>query len=240
MFDFFIRQNKNVTDYMISKTRRLKKQIEASPNGANYSMFNDGGVEIEVGEFLCAFIKMIKPKNILETGTHLGVSSMYMAQALKENNCGHIETIEINPDFINQSKRLWSDVGVQSYITTIKEESLKFVCTKNYDVLFLDSEPQYRFDELVRFYDFLNPGGFIFIHDLHPHLGLDGPYLNGMECWPYGDFRPKFGDLIKDFSLQTFTFRTPRGFTIFQKSDKDFGHTKHLQSMKNKLLKSEK
>jgi len=223
------RQDFGITGYLMKKTTALEKLPEVSPGYQHYAMFNAGGVEVEVGEFLYAFVKMIKPKRILETGTHLGVSSLYMAQALKENGAGHLVTLEIFDENIQKSKRLWREAGVAEQVTVLKARSLEYTEKETLDMLFLDSEPDIRFDELVRFYDKVRPEGFIFVHDLHPHLGRSGPFLHEMPYWPYGDFREKFGDRILDYSLQTFSFRTPRGFTLFQKTGPEFGHYVYLQ-----------
>jgi len=225
----FFWKSRNITDYFLKRTRCLKKKPECTPGRQEYSMFTEGGVEAEVGEFLYAFVKMVKPSRILETGTHHGISAMYMGQALRENQKGHLTTLDIFQETIDKARTLWREVGVAARIRAVREHSLKYETQETFDMLFLDSEPDIRFDELVKFYNHLIPGGFVFIHDLHPHLGLEGLKLNGMENWPYGDFRKKFGHLIQDHSLQTFTFRTPRGLTIFQKTDADFGHTNFLR-----------
>ena|GEM_PF-6341551 len=232
--DKFLNPRINITDYLLQRTNSLDKQPEITPNCQHYSMFNTGGVEVEVGEFLYSFVKMIKPARILETGTHHGISSLYMAQALKENKKGHLTTLEIFDENIERSRRLWKEAGVSDVVTCVKEDSLKYGSKGPWDVLFLDSEPHLRFDEVVRYYPHLSAGGFIFIHDLHPNLSLSGVVIDGMEHWPYGDFRPKFGELLKDYSLQTFSFRTPRGFTVFQKADQDFAHTRYLRDAASK------
>lgn len=218
-----------ISEFLLKKTRLIEPQPEYTPGRENYTMFNTGGVELEVGEFLYAFVKMVKPEHILETGTHLGVSAMYMAQALKENKAGRITTLEIFDENIEKSKQLWRDTGVAGFVDVRKVPSLQFDAPETYDILFLDSEPDIRFDELNRFYPKLKAGGFILIHDLHANLGLSDLFINGMTNWPFGDFREKFGHLVKDHSLQTFSFRTPRGLIIFQKADKDFSHTSYLR-----------
>jgi predicted O-methyltransferase YrrM len=222
-----------ISDFLLKRTRLLQPQAEYTPGREDYTMFNTGGVELEVGEFLYAFVKMVKPKRILETGTHLGISAMYMAQALKENKGGgKVITLEIFDENIQKSKALWRDTQVEGLIEVHKRSSLEFETSEMFDMLFLDSEPDIRFDELNRFYSKLKPGGFIVIHDLHVNLGLSNLFINGMHNWPFGDFREKFGGLLKDFSLQTFTFRTPRGLVMFQKADKDFSHTAYMRASK--------
>ena len=61
--------------------------IEPEVAHPTYSMFNSGGVEVEVGEFLHSMVRVTKPMHILETGTHLGVSAAFMALALYGLSC---------------------------------------------------------------------------------------------------------------------------------------------------------
>ena len=63
-------------------------------------MFNSGGVEVEVAELLYSLVRSIKPNRIVETGTHLGISSLYMALAARENNKGKVITYEIIPELL--------------------------------------------------------------------------------------------------------------------------------------------
>ncbi len=218
----------NITDYLMSKTKSLKKLPEYCANPAGFSMFNTGGTEVEVGEFLYSFVKMIKPSVILETGTHFGISSMYMGQACLENKKGLVTTLEPSTTIADVAKSLWVDIEVQDYINSVIEKSLDYTGTHKIDFLFLDSEPNIRFDEFNKYWPMVRSGGFIAIHDLHPSLSYAEIPINGMECWPYGDFRPKIGKYILDHDVQVISFPTPRGFTLFQKKSAGMAYTRHL------------
>mgnify|MGYP007071592533 CR=1 FL=1 len=190
------------------------------PSDSRYRMWNTGSVECEVGEFFFGLVRMIKPEHILETGTYKGWSTAYMAKAIKENrktenpvDKGNIETLEIEDQHINSSKDLWQKLGLQEIITSYKIPSLDFQPTVQYDLIFLDSEPYLRFDELIKFFPFLKPGGFVFIHDLHRHFSQTGITNNGVRNWPYGDLPEQIKNWIKDRELVPFYFPTPRGLT---------------------------
>lgn len=221
----------NITDYILSKTDKLKIIPEPSPNAEKFTAFNDAGTEVEVSEFLYSFVKMIKPKTILETGTHVGVSSTYLGQALKDlNDGGKLHTFEIIDQHLQSAKQLWEQVGVTEQIIPHLMESLKYDASGlQFEMLFLDSEPQLRFDEFIKFWDNLTPGGFILIHDLHPTIGHHGQVYHNEYDWPYGDFRKKLGPYMKRFDVQTISFPTPRGFTLFQKTAPGFCATEYLR-----------
>lgn len=253
--------NSPLTELLIATSKgQLKTAWELGTQGP-YQMFNDGGVEVEVGEFLYGLVRMFKPKRILETGTHMGISSSYIAMALRDNQMfggqmpdldplsgrfgstigrgvhadSDFVTLEISESNIAISKKLWSTVlggCLTSYINSVRCESLNYHPTGEFDMLFLDSEPQLRFDEFVKFWPQVRPGGIILIHDLHPHLGHSGTINTdhpNEPDWPYGDPRPKLGPFITRHEVQTMSFPTPRGLTFFQKRADNFLFSNLLQ-----------
>lgn len=193
-----------------------------------FNMFNTGGVECEVGEFLHAITKIFKPAKILETGTHYGISTAYFAIALKENgNGGHIVTIDGNS--YSERTELFKLLEVESYITELIINCNDFVTDDIFDIILLDTEPCLRFDEFDRYYRNLKDGGIIIIHDLHPHLSYNpDTTVNDTYHWPFGDFRDKLGKYIKNHNVQVMSFPTPRGCTIFQKPSSNMSYIKYI------------
>lgn len=216
----------NLTKYIEKKTG-LK--VIQEPTNIEYTCFNTGGVESEVGEFLYGLVRVIKPDNILETGTHKGIASSYMALALKENNKGHLDTIEFDPQHYEEDHHMWNSLSISNYITLYDMKSENFTTDKIYDLVLLDTEPDIRFEEFIQFYNSVKQGGIIIIHDLHPHLGLSNITAHGMEHFPFGDFRKYIGDFILKHEVQVINLPTPRGITIFQKTASDFSVTKYLK-----------
>lgn len=194
-----------LTDEFITKTKRFKKQPE--PHDPKWTTLNEESPEMEVCEFLYSLVRLLKPSHVLETGGGTGNSGAYMAQALKENKKGLLICLEPFPQSYRIAGKLWIDLGVKDYIHHHPLTSHDFnPGGARYQILFLDSEPSCRFTEVKKFYPNLDPGGLIIIHDLR---------------WKWGgeweDYRPLFGDLLKDFSLQVITLDSPRGLTILQK-----------------------
>lgn len=222
--------NSAITQYILSKTNKISTKPEVTPGDHGFSMFNDAGTEVEVSELIYSLIRVLKPAVMLETGTHKGISSTFIGQAMKDNGKGLLHTCEIFQENINDANALWLDVGVKQYIVCHKQESLKLQFPEGtvFDMLFLDSEPQLRFDEFIKYWPMLKPGGFIMIHDLHPNLGHHGQTYHGELDWPYGFFVPKLGPYIKSHEVQTVSLPTPRGCTLFQKRADNFEFTNHI------------
>ncbi len=185
--------------------------------GKNYQMMNTGSIEIEVGEFLYGLVRVLKPQYILDTGTHFGVSAAYMAQGLFDNDLeGHVFSLEHDIYFHQKSQDLWNNLGLFSFITGIHGKSLDYVPSREYDLILLDTEPDLRFNELVMFYPYLKPGGFVFIHDLHSHMSQ--VQVEGQEFGaPFGKLPQPIKTWLQDDQLRPFHFPTSRGFTGFYK-----------------------
>jgi predicted O-methyltransferase YrrM len=184
-----------------------------------YSSFNDAGIEVETGEFLYAFTRMLKPAHVLETGTHWGVGAAYIGMALKENNEGHLDTVEFLPEIHREAKARIDRLGLSGQVTCHLMDVAKFYPPSPdhmYKLILLDTEPQTRFAELIKFYPTLEPGGFVFIHDLHQHMHQVPNEEHGF-AWPYGKLPQEIIGLVNDDKLRPFHFETPRGLTGFYK-----------------------
>lgn len=206
----------NFTDKL---TEHLRTEDE--PSNPQYLCFNTGGVEVEVGEFFYGLVRMMKPKAILETGTHKGISAAYMAGALKDNSdrgaYGTITTVEFLEPNYEESKDLFAKLGLENFIKQeLKDAASCDFGDTQFDFIFLDTEPQTRFSELVKFYKNLRPGGYLGIHDLHPHMHQIENLEHGF-AWPYGPIPVAMDNLVKEKKLVPFHFRTPRGLTMFYK-----------------------
>ena len=190
---------------------------EGTWNGVetDYKAYNSGGVEVSVGEFLYGMVRVLKPMRILETGTHQGISATYMGMALRDNGFGKLVTIENVPENVNKANELFNQHKLGKFIDIHIADVRTVELENNFEMLFLDSEPQYRFNELVRFYPHLMRGGFAFIHDLHRHLSQEG---NNM---PFGKIPDEIDDWVAEYKVAVFNFPTPRGFTGFYKTHGD-------------------
>ena len=217
---------KTITGRLLELDPTLKAYNEGQwgtdlPWSTGFHSFNDAGIECETGEFLYSLVRMLQPKNVLETGTHWGVGSSYMGLALQDNSFGKLDTVEFLPDIWMRAKKRFTDIGLNDFINSHFGDVAQFdPGDKKYDLILLDTEPQTRFAELVKFFPYLNPGGYIFIHDLHRHMHQIPNEEHGF-AWPYGMIPDQMKELVKTGQLRPFHFTTPRGFTGFYKVSPD-------------------
>ena len=208
-----------ITKYFIERGLKLIPE----PTDPNFLCVDDGGVEVETGEFIYGLIRRIKPQQCFSTGVYTGISDLYTAKALQDNGFGHLTAIEYEQYHIDRAQELWNKMGVFQQITVIKSDSMLYKPDKQFQFMFLDTELYLRFKELVRFYPNLDEGGYVFIHDMPRSLckgnkNIDHPnYIN----WPVGEFPREFDVLLREDKLRMFHFMGARGMVGFYKPKKD-------------------
>lgn len=202
----------------------------------NYISFNDAGVECEVGEFLYGLVRTMKPTKVLETGTHLGIGASYLGMGLKANGFGKLDTIEFLPELHERAKKRIETLKLNDFVSLHREDAAVFdplydnpltgsdfsdadyVAQRRrvYDIVFLDTEPEIRFSELTRYFEYTKYGGFILVHDLHRHLSQEDNKEHGFG-WPFGELPKRVKDMFKNDLLRPMHFPTPRGLSMFYK-----------------------
>lgn len=118
-------------------------------------------VRTETRELLKVLELIQKPKRILEVGTAVGFSSIYMSQYLPEG--GSITTIEKYPPRIEAAKKNFARTGTEKVITLLEGDAADILreLSGSYDMIFMDAaKGQYIhfFPEVIRL---LAPGGML-------------------------------------------------------------------------------
>src|SRR3989442_14412712 len=67
------------------------------PHPERWRMLDSMTAEVEVLEFLQCLVTTLKPQLVVETGTFLGVSTLRIAEGLKQNGSGRVITCEFDP-----------------------------------------------------------------------------------------------------------------------------------------------
>ncbi len=188
------------------------------PASGGYRVGLDGhlgyaSVELEVGRLWYALVRLLRPRVVLETGTHRGYSTCNLAAALRDlGQDGHVWTIDPI-----EHNHLWLGTDLVPRITFLKKtsdlafESLK---GKTFDLLVLDSDHHYStiIEELRLFEPCLKVGGHILMHD---SLYFDGV---GAAVKQLGD-DPRFEMVTLDTPRTSGEpARRPPGVTIVRKA----------------------
>ena len=93
----------------------------------------------EAGEFIRLLLRMKKPVNILEIGTAVGFSAIFMSRFIAEG--GHITTIENYQPRIDQAKENIKLAGAEKKITLLEGDANEILPTLSdqYDLVFMDA-----------------------------------------------------------------------------------------------------
>lgn len=165
-----------------------------------------GGVNPGDRRAIYYLIRNLKPKSVLEVGTHIGSSTVNIACALEDNKTenniiGRLKTVDIR-DVNDTNEKPWllfgakySPLGMitklnfQDFVNFIVGSSITFFKTKEetFDFIFLDGDHAAStvFKEVPAALKRLNPNGVILLHDYFPNgkplwnnkPALKGPYL---------------------------------------------------------------
>jgi len=148
-----------------------------------------GGVNPGDQRLIFHLIQYLQPKNVLEIGTHIGASTLYIAAALRYMNAGEhgmLTTVDIK-DVNDTDLKPWLKFGsrhspremleiadASRLVTFHVSDSVEFLkhATGTYDFIFLDGDHSaaavYR--EIPLALERLSEGGSILLHDFFPNL----------------------------------------------------------------------
>lgn len=149
-----------------------------------------------------AFIRNIKPKNILCVGSRKGFIPAILALACKDNQLGHVDFVDVG--YGEESpKKHWSGIGfwkkcdakkhfaklgvdrfISTYVMTTKEYALKFP-RKKFQYIYIDGDHSYkgvRLDYRL-FWPRLDIKGFMVFHDIVAQGLLDKGEFGVWKFW---------------------------------------------------------
>jgi predicted O-methyltransferase YrrM len=120
-------------------------------------------------DFLEQIIRTLKPKRVLEIGTAIAYSSIWIARQLKKK--GVLHTIEKSPENVEKAKEFINKSGFGEKIEIFTGEARDIMPSfeKKYNLIFLDAD-KYEYSLLFEYSaKLLKKGGIIFIDNLLWH-----------------------------------------------------------------------
>jgi predicted O-methyltransferase YrrM len=139
------------------------------PRPERWHMYDSMTAEAEVLEFLRTLVTTLKPNLIVETGSFLGVSTVWMAEGLRENGAGRIVSCEFDPIVFAKAQEKIAASGLAEWIDLRNGSSLEIEVPGQIDLLFSDSDLDIREQEVRRFLPQISPQGLILMHDASSH-----------------------------------------------------------------------
>jgi predicted O-methyltransferase YrrM len=147
-------------------------------------------------------VTTIKPELVVETGTFSGISTLWIAEALKANGRGRVISCEFDPKIYENAKQRIENSGLGQWIDLRNESSLQMKVDGQIDLFFSDSDMPVREQEVRRFLPQISPHGIILMHDASSHLKV---------------VRDAALKLESEGLISVVLLPTPRGLAIAQK-----------------------
>ncbi len=140
------------------------------PHPERWSMFDSMTAEVEVLEFLRATVTAIKPTLVVETGSFLGISTLWIAEGMKSNGFGKVISCESDPMIFAKARERVDASGLAPWIELRNDSSLDMSVEGTIDLFYSDSDLPVREQEVRRFLPQISPYGLILMHDASSHL----------------------------------------------------------------------
>lgn len=126
-------------------------------------------VSPENGYFLYMQARAVRATRVLEIGTATGVSTLYLAEAVRENGGGHIDTVEKNARDAAEAKSNYVNNGVDVMISVHEGNALELLragLEGPYDLIFVDAMKREYGEYVEAALERLAPGGMIICDDV--------------------------------------------------------------------------
>lgn len=172
--------------------------------------------EIETLETWGGLLRCIKPKVVVETGVYFGLSTCYIAAALRDSKVPGAKVHSIDPW---QLEHYWRDSELMPYIDYMpltSQEAAPRIAHLEIDVLFIDSIHTYDQSswELMTFEPQVREGGYIIMHD---SLYFDGVGRTAKHLYDNPRFEAITIETPRTSPASTIAKPVPMGCTIARK-----------------------
>jgi len=118
-------------------------------------------VDAEVGALLRVLATAVRARRILEIGTAIGYSGIWLAGALPAD--GTLFTLEHDEERIRQARQNFARAGLSDRVTVIAGDAQRMLAKVSgpFDLIFQDGDKQQYGPMLDRLVDLLRPGGLL-------------------------------------------------------------------------------
>lgn len=143
-------------------------------------------IDREQGRALYQFARARGARHIVEFGASFGISTIYLAAAVRDNGGGTVITTEMEPGKIARARANWSHAGVYKEIELREGDALETLrgIERPIDMLFLDGWKEACLPVLQLLEPALPSGACIFCDDMKGFRKTLKPYVNHVRSNP--------------------------------------------------------
>ena len=159
------------------------------------------------GQFLYETALISKAKTIVEFGTSFGVSSIYLAQALKDNGGGKLISSEIEPSKCKKAKYNIEQAGLSDYVEIREGDAMQTLknISEPIDMIFLDGWKELYLPVLKLLIHRLNNNAVILADNIYSFKKALLPYKNFVQ------------NSSNNFTSLTLPFKSGIEFSVYHK-----------------------
>ncbi|MFC0861586.1 O-methyltransferase [Sphaerimonospora cavernae] len=132
-------------------------------------------VSREGGQLLYLLARAAKARTVVEFGTSFGISTLYLASAVRDNDGGQVITTELQADKARSAQENFAAAGLSDIIELRlgdARETLKDLPAP-VDLLLLDGWLDLRLPVIKIVQPRLRPGALVIVDDIDLHIGRD-------------------------------------------------------------------
>ena len=120
-----------------------------------------------VGNYLAALIQTSQARNILEIGTAIGYSTLWLARAIAPGG-GRITTIDLNRDRLGRARIYFQRAGLAEQITALPGDARVILpaLESKFDFIFIDAAKGEYLEYLELVYPLLQEGGLLVVDNV--------------------------------------------------------------------------
>ncbi|MBW4690470.1 MAG: class I SAM-dependent methyltransferase [Lyngbya sp. HA4199-MV5] len=120
-------------------------------------------IERDQGEFLYLLARSLNAKTMVEFGTSFGISTIYLATAVRDNGGGVVIGTEIVPEKVTQARKNIADAGLETYAEIREGDALETLKTlkQPIDLVLMDGWANLAIEVLKLVDPHIRPGGVI-------------------------------------------------------------------------------
>lgn len=155
------------------------------------------------GDLLYALVRAARPQTVVEFGTSYGISTLYLAAAVRDNGTGHVTTTELSATKVRAARATIEEAGFSDLVTVLEGDALTTLGAVGGPIglALLDGWKEMCLPVLRLIEDRLAPGALVvgddstfesmsdylaYVRDpANGYVSIDFPVEDGMElsCW---------------------------------------------------------
>ncbi|WP_328327780.1 MULTISPECIES: O-methyltransferase [unclassified Streptomyces] len=144
------------------------------------------------GELLYNLVRATRPATVVEFGMSFGISTLYLAAAVRDNGTGRVVTTELNKDKAVAARRTFIETGLDDVITVLEGDARETLATLDApaDFVLLDGWKDLCLPVLRLLEPRLAPGTLVVADDVNlssllPYLEYVRTPANGYRSVPF-------------------------------------------------------